>query len=241
MGLIDSIFAFQDLFASPVSWLGIAFLIGLVHALDADHVMAVSVLATGDRGARGGLGEGLRWSIGHGVVVLAAGTGALLLGVVISPALASLAERAVGALMVVLGAGVWIGLLRRGVHIHFHEHDGLPPHAHWHRHGDRGEHPARYGHHHVHTASLVGALHGLAGSAPVVALLPVASRSPALGVAYLFVFGLGVGLAMALVSGLLGHAVERLSTHSQTSILVALRAASGAGSIGLGGWLVTTG
>ena len=89
---------------------------------------------------------------------------------------------------------------------------------------------------------MVGALHGLAGSAPILALLPAATRSPGPGVGsllgYLVVFGLGVALAMAIVSGALGHLAGRLSRSSRGSLLSWLRAASATGSIVLGIWLV---
>jgi cytochrome c biogenesis protein CcdA len=84
---------------------------------------------------------------------------------------------------------------------------------------------------------MVGALHGLAGSAPILAVLPVAARSPLLGLAYLLIFALGVALAMAAVSGLLGHLTGGLSRRRHATGLRALRAFSGAGSMALGLWL----
>ena len=91
---------------------------------------------------------------------------------------------------------------------------------------------------------MVGALHGLAGAAPILALLPAAARTPGPGlgslVVYLVVFGLGVAIAMACVSGALGHLAGRLSRRSQSSLLSWLRAASATGSIALGLWLALT-
>lgn len=84
---------------------------------------------------------------------------------------------------------------------------------------------------------MVGALHGLAGSAPILALLPAAARSPAIGIAYLLVFAVGVTLAMALVSGALGHFAGRLARGTQASWLPSLRALSATGSIAVGAWL----
>ena len=59
--------------SSGPGWFGVAFALGLVHALDADHVMAVSVFATRGHGTAQGVRAGLRWSLGHGLVLLAAG------------------------------------------------------------------------------------------------------------------------------------------------------------------------
>jgi hypothetical protein len=217
--------------ASISGWLSVAFVLGLVHAFDADHVMALSVFATRRRGAWAGARAGLRWSLGHGLVLFAAGIGLLLLGHSLTPAMALVAERAVGVMMVLLGAYAWRELARGGSHLHFHEHDDVPTHAHWHTHDD-------VGHAHEHGALMVGALHGLAGSAPILAVLPVAARSPVLGLAYLLVFGIGVALAMGFVSGLLGHFAGRLATGARHRSLTMLRGASAAGSIALGAWLV---
>ena len=216
--------------AAFAGWLSVAFVLGLVHAFDADHVMALSVFATRSHGAWAGARAGLRWSLGHGVVLFAAGIGLLFLGHSLTPAMALVAERAVGVVMVLLGAYAWLELARSRSHLHFHEHDDLPAHAHWHSHED-------VGHGHEHGALMVGAFHGLAGSAPILAVLPVAARSPLLGLAYLVVFGIGVALAMGFVSGLLGHFAGRLATGARSRSLAVLRGASAAGSIALGAWL----
>ncbi|MCP4906946.1 MAG: urease accessory protein [bacterium] len=219
------------------AWLALAFGLGLVHALDADHVMALSVFAADERGGRRGLRRGLGWSLGHGVVLLGVGVALLGLGRALPTELFVAAERAVGLAMVALGLYVWVDLARRRRHVHFHEHDGFQPHAHWHSHTERRPHPRADRHHHAHAASMVGALHGLAGSAPILALLPTAARSPVFGIAYLLLFGLGVAVAMALVSGALGHLAARLTRSAQSSSLTVLRGLSATGSIVLGVWL----
>lgn len=221
-------------------WLCLAFLLGLVHAFDADHVMALSVLSTDERPGRGGARAGLRWALGHGVMLLGCGAAMLLLGRSLPPAWGVLAERGVGAVMIGLGISVWIGILRRRSHLHFHAHDGSRPHAHWHSHVPNHDDPAPSHHQHEHVASMVGALHGLAGVAPILALLPAAARSPGLGIAYLAVFGIGVALAMAGVSGLLGQLAEGLSRRAHARGLVVLRASSATGSVAIGTWLAVS-
>lgn len=220
--------------SSVLTWLALAFGLGLLHAFDADHVMALSVFATGKQRARDGIRAGLRWSLGHGLVLGVVGGVLFGLGRTLPPHWSAMAERAVGGTMVLLGAYVLVDLIRRRRHLHFHEHEGLPPHAHWHSHDDVGAH------HHDHGALMVGALHGLAGSAPILAVLPAAARSPGLGLAYLLIFSVGVGLAMAAVSGLLGHFAGRLSDSAHagsTRGLTALRTLSATGSIALGAWI----
>ncbi len=231
------------------AWLLLAFLLGLVHAFDADHVMAMSVFATRRRSAWDGARAGLRWAAGHGFVLLGVGVVLLFLGRSLPARIASLAEHGVGWVMVGLGIFVWIDLIRKRSHLHFHEHDGLPSHAHWHTHpgrtfagADRGRRGSEGGdphhdHRHEHGPLLVGALHGLAGSAPILAVLPAAARSPLLGAAYLLLFAGGVALAMGVVSGLMGHLAGRLWTEGNSIGLSVLRGLCATGSIGLGAWL----
>lgn len=223
---------------SGPGWLALAFVLGLVHALDADHVMAVSVLATRGHGVAQGVRAGLRWAAGHGLVVLVAGSTLLLAGRTLPPALAAIAERAVGLVMIALGGWVLVELLRRRAHVHFHAHDGLPPHAHWHDHAPRsaGTHPSA--HQHDHGALLVGALHGFAGSAPILAVFPIARVSPALAIGALACFGLGVAFTMAVVSGVLGHASGWLGRARAGRGLSWLRGLAAGGSVAIGSWLL---
>lgn len=217
---------------ATATWLGLGFGLGLVHAFDADHVMALSVFASRRRGASEGARAGLRWAFGHGLVLLVVGIALLFLGRALPPGLAIVAERAVGVVMIGLGLWVFAELARQHSHLHFHEHDDLLPHAHWHTH-ERDD-----VHRHDHGPVFVGGLHGLAGSAPVLAVLPAATRSPLLGLGYLVVFAIGVSLAMGIVSGLLGHLAGRLTASGDLRRLSLLRGASALGSISLGVWLL---
>lgn len=219
--------------ASGPGWLVLAFGLGLVHALDADHVMAVSLFATrrGEAGvgkdARAGIRAGLRWALGHGLVLFVVGIVLVAFGRALPASVGALADRAVGVVMIGLGLYVFRELARSRAHLHFHAHDGLPPHSHWHGHAPAEKRAAT--HQHEHGAVFVGALHGLAGSAPILALLPIAQQSPRLAIAQLVVFGLGVAVAMAAVSGLLGQVALRLAW---------LRGVGAAGSVAIGALLV---
>jgi ABC-type nickel/cobalt efflux system permease component RcnA len=220
---------------ATLTWLTLGFGLGLVHAFDADHVMTLSVLSSRGRNAADGVRVGLRWAVGHGLVLLVAGCAFLFLGRSLPPGMVAAAERGVGFVMIALGLWVWHDLVRRRSHLHFHAHDDLPPHAHWHSH-DRDD-----VHRHEHGAVLIGGLHGLAGSAPILAVLPAAARSPMLGIGYLLLFAAGVSLAMGLVSGSLGHLAKRLAVPEGSRRLSALRAWSASGSIVLGLWMLALG
>jgi nickel/cobalt exporter len=218
----------------------LGFGLGLVHALDADHVMAVSALASLRPGLRTSLSFAARWALGHGGFLLAVGAVAFALGVAVPPAFSRTAETAVGILMVGLGSLVLFDLRRRRAHLHYHQHDGLPPHAHWHTHGE-GAVSAHAGdpHRHRHGAVLVGALHGAAGSAPLLALVPaVAQGSAAVGLAYLLCFGVGVFASMLVFGGLFGALVERALRSGRVWPLRAVQSGSAVGAIAVGALLI---
>lgn len=211
--------------------LTLAFGLGMLHALDADHIMAVSGLASTRPGRRSALAFCARWAVGHGLTLLSIGGAVLLLGMAIPERLSAAAENLVGVVLVVIGAWVLWDLWRRRVHVHYHAHEGHVPHAHWHEHTHRA-------HTHGHGAVLVGVMHGTAGSAPLLALLPLGQHgTPWLGLAYLLIFGIGVLTTMLLFGGLLGALFERLS-RSGDRVFRLTRALVAVSSMGFGAVLL---
>jgi cytochrome c biogenesis protein CcdA len=195
------------------SWLAVltlAFGLGMLHALDADHIMAVSGLASMGTGRQRALTFCARWAIGHGLTLLAIGAAVLLLGMALPARLGNAAESLIGAVLVLIGAWVLRDLWRRRVQLHFHEHEGAITHAHWHL---KNAKPSR--HMHGHGAVLVGVMHGIAGSAPLLALLPMAQYGAWLGLGYLLLFGVGVLASMLVFGGLLGDVFDRLARHGE--------------------------
>ncbi len=185
--------------------ISLAFGLGMVHALDADHIMAVSSLASGGNKARRAWQYAKCWALGHGLSLSLIGACVYLLGSAIPMELSIIAEHLVGVVLILMGLYAILGLRRQRLHIHFHRHDGLPAHAHLHAH-PAGSNATAHGH--VHRATLLGMLHGTAGSAPLLVLIPIASLgSPWLALLYLLVFSLGVLLAMSLFGGLLGWGI----------------------------------
>jgi cytochrome c biogenesis protein CcdA len=206
--------------------LALAFGLGLLHALDADHILAVSTLASGRRAdARQGRRLCLRWALGHGATLLVLGTLAWSIGARLPDSVSHYAEGGVGLLLV--GMGLWVlrDVRRRALRLDVHRHTGLPCHAHWHeRQGSPGD----------HGATLVGALHGLAGSAPLLALIPLATQQSLLaGLLYLGLFSLAALLAMLLFGGLLGLLFTRLARWGARGLAL-LQGLIATGSVGLG-------
>jgi cytochrome c biogenesis protein CcdA len=218
--------------------LAVGFGLGLLHALDADHIIAVSGLASTQAKRRESLMFCLRWALGHGLSLIAIGGAVLLLGMAIPEALSQTAEHLVGIVLILIGAWVLWDLYKRRIHLHFHRHDDLPPHAHLHSHAKHDAHDEA-AHRHTHSAVAVGLLHGTAGSAPLLALLPLAQTgSPWLGLGYIVLFSIGVLVAMIVFGGLLGLLFEYLQRRGDLLLRV-LRTLVGLGSIGFGVYLFT--
>ena len=207
--------------SNVITILSLAFALGMMHALDADHIMAVTGLSSTRPDWRQSLQFCLRWALGHGTTLLLLGSGVFLFGLAIPAELSHVAESLVGIVLILIGAMVFWNLARHNAHLHFHRHDDLAQHAHWHHHHSRTnshhskqstkEH-AQDKHIHRHGPVMVGVLHGAAGSAPLLALIPIAQlQSPWMGMAYLVLFGLGVILMMLLFGGMLGTSFRYLN------------------------------
>lgn len=182
--------------------LATALMLGALHAFDADHLAAVTAFIARRPSAGRAAGFALRWGLGHSTTLLAAGLASALLNVALAPGVEAAAEIAVGAMLIAVGSWVLAGVRRGGLSLSPHAHEGLE-HTHLHRPGH-----SRAAHHSVFW---IGALHGLAGSAGLLVIIPVGLMSSAWGViAYIVTFSLGVTAAMTFyalaIGGLFGRA-----------------------------------
>lgn len=206
-------------------------LLGMRHALDADHLAAVATLVTRSRSLGHTVWQGAAWGAGHTLTLLLFGGAVLVLGLVL-PARAALAlELAVGIMLVVLGAEVLYRLWRRRVHFHVHRHaDGE---KHFHAHAHAGESVQHDPDHHEHShgfplrALFVGMVHGMAGSAALILLSLEALSTPAWGLAYIALFGIGSIAGMAALSVVIAIPMrltsQRLArAHNGLSVVVGL-------------------
>src|SRR5882672_4232203 len=152
----------------------LGFVLGMRHALDADHLAAVAALSDGRGGFRRAFATGIVWGTGHALVLGAVGGAVVLLRVSIPDRVASFFELAVAVMLVGLGVGALAGALRARLHAHAHDHGDGAGHVHLHFHAARPEEGARHHatapHRHPHPLRfalrpfLVGSVHGLAGS-----------------------------------------------------------------------------
>ncbi len=202
---------------------------GAVHALSGPaHLAALSPLAA--ERPHPGWRLGLWWGAGHSTGVLIVGLLFLALrGLIPLEAISGWSERLVG--VVLIGIGLW-GLRRalpRRLHAHEHTHDGVR-HTHVHLHGEReahAHHDGRGAHTHSHLSLSMGILHGFAGSAHVLGVLPaLAFPTQGEAIAYLLFFGAGTILAMGLYTWFLAWSLRSLHRRGLQSYRVFLTASS---------------
>ncbi len=191
-----------------LSLLGLAFLVGMHHALEADHVAAVSSFASGGKRLPDMVQHGLTWGLGHTATLFLFAGAALVLGRAIPETLSVQLEMAAGVMLVGLGGHVLWRLRRDRVHFHGHRHDGGRVHLHAHSHRAetlRHEYsPHRHAHRFKWRTLLVGMVHGMAGSAALLVMAVTQIRNSWEGLAYVLLFGLGSMLGMAVVSAAIG-------------------------------------
>lgn len=178
-------------------------LLGMEHAMDADHVVAVSTIVSESRTLLRSLVVGIVWGIGHTAALLLVGLFILCFQVTVPPSFALSAELMAGLILISLGIQILWKYKKKQIHAHLHRH-GTGMHIHFHAHEMTEDHTHEHEGPHVRKPLLVGAVHGLAGSAAVMLLVLSTVRSPLIGVLYILIFGLGSILGMLTVSALVG-------------------------------------
>lgn len=190
--------------------LPLGFAIGMLHALEADHLAAVATMFNDRGGRRSVIIRGAFWGFGHTLSLFLICSTVVLIGVTISTRVEASLELAVGAMIVLLGCQLLWRIRKERAHVHVHEHDGQR-HLHLHTHADRVPHKSGAAHRHRHRlrglatrgnlkAMGIGIVHGAAGSAGLLVLMVASTQSFLQTMIYLVVFGLGSVAGMAAVS-----------------------------------------
>src|SRR5215204_1867629 len=186
--------------------LGFGFLLGLKHAVEADHLAAVSTIVAERKSLWSSTFIGGLWGLGHTISLFLAGIFVLVLNFEISERTERALEFGVGIMLTFLGLNVLRKLLKGGrLHFHPHEH-GTREHAHPHIHA-AGHEEERHTHHGLKfnpRAILIGMMHGLAGSAALMLLVIPTIESKTVGLLYIVIFGVGSIGGMMLMSFLVG-------------------------------------
>ena len=187
--------------------LATGFIYGLQHALDPDHLVAVSTIVSEHKSVSRSSLVGTFWGVGHTSSLLLVSLIVLLLRVSIPENIARWMEAPVALMLIALGVTTIIRAVReRGlrIHTHTHSHDESSPHTHLHIHLEE-EHAHQHRSFKVGKRPfVVGLVHGVAGSAALTLLVLVKIPSVALGLIYIGVFGIGSIGGMLLMSGLIG-------------------------------------
>ncbi len=206
-----------------LSIIALGFFLGMRHATDPDHVIAVTTIVSRQRSIRQAALIGALWGLGHTITILIVGSAIILFGLVIPPRVGLTMEFSVGLMLILLGALNLSGILRRitetvtplqlSQHSHSHGHgDYVHSHPHGHSPGKHGHAEdatpvgwmdrvfGRLSFYQVIRPLAVGIVHGLAGSAAVALLVLTTIRVPGWAVVYLLVFGVGTVAGMMLIT-----------------------------------------
>lgn len=203
----------------------IGFFLGMTHATDPDHVIAVTTFVHREGNLRRSALIGLAWGIGHTLTILVVGSAIIVLGVVIPGHVELSMELSVSLMLIVLGIAALRSFFRalpQTLPVHCHD-DSSAVHSHYHRHGDyihshaHGHEPEAHTHREDQTPLarldrllgkaglyrhvrplVVGVVHGLAGSAAVALLILTTIPNPTWGTIYLLLFGAGTITGMTL-------------------------------------------
>jgi high-affinity nickel-transport protein len=237
--------------------LALGFFLGMRHATDPDHVIAVATIVARQRRATSAAAIGAAWGVGHTLTILVVGGGIILFGWVVPARVGLSLELAVGVMLIVLGAATLRDLYpmvraranagsHGTVHSHAHSHgDYVHTHAHAH---DPEAHPhapernpvgwldGRLGRRALYQLlrpMIVGVVHGLAGSAAVALLVLAAIGEPVWGLLYLLLFGIGTIAGMMVVTAAIAMPLRYAGQRSRV-FARRLRLAAGLASVAFG-------
>ncbi len=168
---------------------------GLLHSLDADHIAAVVGMSGPQTEGKNRLAFPLYWAAGHGGAIVIIAISVLLLGLAVPHRMSEFAESVVPYMLIAIGMIAWIQLV-----------------------GERGRFQRKFNPHTgTKKATVVGLVHGCAGSAPVLALLPAATlQSPITGFIYVLLFCFGVAFSMLFLGRILALTAKSTTDRSDT-------------------------
>jgi ABC-type nickel/cobalt efflux system permease component RcnA len=206
--------------SSLLAILALGFVLGLKHATDPDHVVAVTTFVSEQKSLVRSCWIGAFWGAGHTISLTVAGLAVILFKINIPQWMETRLEFAVAVMLVVLGARVLYKTWNQKLELHRHPHShapGMSPHVHWHVHA-RGPQHEHSGWLHVGLRPLlVGMVHGAAGSGALMLLVLSTIHSGLQALLYIAVFGLGSIAGMLVISALLALPMQWLGKRVATS------------------------
>jgi len=243
-----------------LSIVALGFFLGMRHATDPDHVIAVTTIVSRQRSIRHAALIGVLWGLGHTITILLVGSAIIVFGLVIPPRVGLTMEFSVGLMLILLGILNLSGIMRwitetltpsqSGHHSHPHGHgDFVHSHPHGHGPGQHGHAEdatpvswmdrafGRLGLYQILRPLAVGIVHGLAGSAAVALLVLTTIRVASWAVLYLLVFGVGTIAGMMLITAAIAVPFK-LSESRFSRLNRGLGLASGLASLAFGLFIV---
>jgi ABC-type nickel/cobalt efflux system permease component RcnA len=216
----------------PTLLLFTGLILGMRHAFDRDHVAAVTHFISLEPDPVKSAWFGFRWALGHAVAVLLLGSLILVLRLKLDPAFERYAELAVGATLILLGIWRLALLAQEGRHTHRHAHR-TKQHAHEHSHQPGREHVHRF------APTMVGLVHGVAGTAELFVLIPITLISTTwLAYLYIGLFSLGCAATMSTYGYVAGRFYRR-ATQTGLRIYRALVIVTSVSGLALGAvWIL---
>jgi ABC-type nickel/cobalt efflux system permease component RcnA len=186
-----------------LSVLALGFILGIKHAVEPDHVIAVSTIASKSNKIWQASLAGVFWGIGHTATLFIVGITFILMKGEIPEIWAMSLEFLVGIMLVYLGVTTILSL--KNVHVHEHEHDGHE-HKHIHSHDHEGIHDHQHQHNRMSfiKSMLLGFIHGLAGSGAMILLTMSTVKSVWEAVMYILIFGVGTVIGMLFFTTIIG-------------------------------------
>ncbi len=222
---------------STVAILFFGFVLGLKHAVEADHLAAVSTIVAERKSLLSSTIIGGFWGVGHTITLLIIGALVVFLKFQISESLETKFEAAVGVMLMFLGLNalrkIW---QKQKIHLHTHEHEGHQ-HTHIHSHGNENiedtHHYAKFSLRSI----LIGMVHGVAGSAALMLLIVPTITSTSTAMLYILIFGIGSIGGMMLMSLLIGLPLQ-LTAGRFNVLNKAILGLAGVFSLGLGVFII---
>lgn len=221
------------------SLLLLGFMIGMRHALDADHLAAVAAITTQQNNSiHSSIKHGLVWGLGHTITLFLFGSVVIWMDTVVPERLTHMLEMAVGIMLIALGLDVLRRVIRERIHYHIHRHNQSSAHIHAHSHQAEPVHEqSKHEHSHDHRfpvrTLMIGLMHGMAGSAALILLTMETVDTLWLGLWYMLLFGIGSMLGMAMLSIIIAIPL-RASANGLTWMHNGLQTAIGVLTCGLG-------
>ncbi|WMX58647.1 sulfite exporter TauE/SafE family protein [Peribacillus sp. R9-11] len=188
---------------SLFSVLTIGFVLGIRHAIEPDHVIAVSTIASQSKKLWHASLAGVFWGIGHTITLFIVGIILILMKGEIPGKWSMSLEFLVGIMLVYLGVTTILSF--KSIHVHTHAHDGDEhKHVHTHEHGGKHEHKHKHKHVSYLKSMSIGLVHGLAGSGTMVILTMSTVKSVWEAAIYILLFGVGTVIGMLFFTTIIG-------------------------------------